>query len=83
MSEESKRKPRHSTTSEQIGEAVGHTVDATAFLGSILAGMLLGWIADSVFDTGPVFIVLGIGIGSVVGFWRMWVTYTGKGRHGR
>ena len=43
-----------------------------------MAGLLLGWIADHFFDTRPVFIVVGIVAGAVIGFWRMWVTYTGE-----
>lgn len=60
---------------EQIGDAVGHTVESGAFFGSLMAGFLLGWIADHFLETRPLFIVLGIVTGAVVGFWRMWVTY--------
>ncbi len=74
---------RHPSGREQIGEAVGHTVEYTAFFGSLMAGLLLGWIADAVFDTRPAFIVFGILAGAVVGFWRMWVDYTNDDSHGR
>jgi len=66
----------------QIGDAVSHTVETGAFFGSLMAGLLLGWIADHFLGTRPVFIVIGIVAGSVIGFWRMWVVYSG-GDHGR
>jgi F0F1-type ATP synthase assembly protein I len=59
----------------QIGDAVGHTVVAGSFFGSLMAGFLLGWIADHFLDTRPVFIVIGIVAGAAVGFWRMWIDY--------
>ena len=67
---------RQPSTHEQIGEAVGHTVETTAFFASLMAGLLLGWIADHFLDTYPAFIVSGIIAGAGVGFWRMWVDYT-------
>jgi F0F1-type ATP synthase assembly protein I len=68
---------------EQIGEAVGHTVETAAFFGSLMAGLLLGWVADHFLETRPAFIIVGIVAGASVGFWRMWVNYTGEGRRGR
>jgi F0F1-type ATP synthase assembly protein I len=65
---------------EEIGRAVSHTVETGAFFGSLMAGLLLGWLADHFLDTGPIFIVVGIVAGSVVGFWRMWVVYS-RGEH--
>ncbi len=62
---------------EEIGRAVSHTVEAGAFFGSLMAGLLLGWLADHFLDTRPAFIVVGIVAGSVIGFWRMWVVYSG------
>lgn len=67
---------------EEIGRAVSHTVETGAFLGSLMAGWLLGWLADHFLDTGPVFVVIGIVAGSVIGFWRMWVVYSGGGHGG-
>ncbi|MCJ7726066.1 MAG: AtpZ/AtpI family protein [Acidimicrobiia bacterium] len=72
---EEPRPSRSESGHRQIGDAVGHTVEAGAFFGSLMAGFLLGWIADHFFHTRPVFIVIGIIVGAVVGFWRMWVDY--------
>ena len=55
-----------------LAQNVSAGVDSTAFFGSIMAGLLLGALADRLFDTYPLFIVIGIIAGSVVGFWRMW-----------
>ena len=46
--------------------------DSMAFFGSISAGWLLGYLADRMFGTYPLFVILGIIAGSIVGFWRMW-----------
>jgi len=79
MSEQPEQRPSRSVSSHrQIGDAVGHTVETGAFFGSLMAGLLLGWIADHLLDTRPVFIVVGIVAGAVVGFWRMWATYGGE-----
>ena len=43
-----------------------------AFLGSILAGTLLGYLADLWLGTDPWFVVTGIIVGSYSGFVRMW-----------
>jgi hypothetical protein len=45
----------------------------------ILAGILLGWGADHWLGTRPVFIVIGLVIGSAVGFWRLWGYLKGGG----
>ncbi|MFH2072902.1 MAG: AtpZ/AtpI family protein [Actinomycetota bacterium] len=76
MSERPGDRPSRSAESHrEIGEAVGHAVVSGAFFGSLMAGLLLGWIADHFLGTRPVFIVIGIAAGAVVGFWRMWVDY--------
>ena len=52
-----------------------------SFFGSIMAGTLLGWLADRWLDTDPWLLVVGIIVGSVNGFYRMWEmgrTPTGK-----
>ena len=38
------------------------------FLSSILAGMLLGWLADRIFSTAPLLVVVGIIAGAATGF---------------
>ena len=43
-----------------------------SFFGSIMAGTLLGWLADRWLDTEPWLLVAGITVGSASGFYRMW-----------
>ena len=57
---------------EEIGRQVAAGVDSASFFATIMSGFLLGALADWWLDTKPVFIVLGIIAGSVIGFWRMW-----------
>lgn len=52
-----------------------------SFFGSIMAGTLLGWLADRWLDTDPWLVAAGAVAGSVAGFYRMWDlirTPTGK-----
>jgi len=65
----------------QVSEQAAAVGDSSAFFGSIMAGMLLGFLADKVFGTAPLFIVIGIITGSVVGFWRMWQIATRDDEH--
>ena len=41
------------------------------FFGSIMAGLLLGLLADKLLGTSPWFVVSGVVVGFGVGFWRM------------
>lgn len=50
---------------ELVGSGFGAGSD---FLSSILAGMLLGWLADRIFDTSPLILVVGIVAGAATGF---------------
>jgi len=56
----------------RVAEHTAESVDSTAFFGSIMAGLLLGALADKVLGTYPLVVVIGIIAGSVIGFWRMW-----------
>jgi ATP synthase protein I len=68
------------TAHEQITQAVGEGwVAGGSFLSSILAGWLLGWLLDSWLGTDPWFIVIGIILGSINGFYRMWIFATKDG----
>jgi hypothetical protein len=49
------------------------------FYSYILAGVLLGWGADHWLGTGPIFIVIGLVIGSAMGFWKLWLYLRGSG----
>ena len=51
-------------------------VSGGGFLGSILAGVLLGWGLDTWLGTDPWLIVTGIVLGSIAGFYRMWAELT-------
>lgn len=68
--------PDQPSSHEQIGVAVGLTKETGSFFGSLMAGFLLGWIVDHFAHTRPLFIVIGIVAGAIIGFWRMWVDYT-------
>lgn len=53
-------------------EAVGDWSASGDFFGAILAGLLLGLLADWLFGTRPWIVVGGIVAGFAVGFWRMY-----------
>jgi F0F1-type ATP synthase assembly protein I len=42
------------------------------FFGSVIAGFLLGYGADWLFDSAPVGVVIGIVAGSVAGFYKLY-----------
>lgn len=47
-------------------------VESGSFLGSVLAGALLGYLADLWLNTDPWLVVIGILLGSYSGFMRAW-----------
>jgi len=47
-------------------------MEGGSFLGSVLAGTLLGYLLDSWLGTDPWLVVIGIVVGSYSGFNRMW-----------
>lgn len=57
----------------RVSEHVAAGAESGTFLGSILAGWLLGFLGDQVFETYPLLVVVGIIAGFITGFWRMWV----------
>jgi ATP synthase protein I len=71
-----KMKPNSSRAPEVSSPTVTSSaegwVSGGAFLGSILAGTLLGYLADLWLGTDPWFVVTGIIVGSYSGFVRMW-----------
>ena len=58
-------------------------VDGGALFSSIIAGALLGWGLDSWLGTDPWLIVIGIIVGSVSGFYRMWEALKSAGAQGK
>lgn len=70
--------PRGSSTSpessahERAGETLrGGWADGGNFFGAVMAGFLLGFGSDWLLGTKPLFIVIGIVLGSVAGFYSM------------
>ena len=47
-------------------------MEGGSFVGSVLAGTLLGYLLDSWLGTDPWLVVIGIVVGSYSGFNRMW-----------
>ena len=46
-----------------------------------MAGLLLGAIGDKLVGSYPLFVVIGIIAGSIIGFWRMWTIATRDDAH--
>lgn len=64
---------RQETTHQQIGRAVNEGwLHGGGFLGSILSGTLLGYLADRWLGTEPWLVVTGILLGSYSGFMKLW-----------
>lgn len=70
MSERENRLPNNESGTAQA--AAGGWSASGSFLGSILSGTLLGYLADLWLDTRPWFIIIGIIAGSYAGFVTMW-----------
>lgn len=64
---------REQTSRQQLHSAAGDGwVESGSFVSSILAGALLGYLADLWLGTDPWLVVVGIVVGSYSGFMRMW-----------
>lgn len=59
------------TSKYAIGESTSAGMD---FFSSAIAGLVLGLGADWVFNTTPVFVIIGIIAGFVSGFAKLWST---------
>lgn len=60
-------------TTTQVGRAVNDGwMEGASFVSSILAGMLLGYLADLWLGTEPWLVVVGILAGTYSGFMRLW-----------
>lgn len=60
------------TYHQELGRAVAAEADAGGFFASILAGFLLGFGLDAWIGTSPGFTIVGIIVGSISGFMKMW-----------
>ena len=49
-------------------------------LGGMIGGALVGWMVDRVFDTGPLFLLLLLGLGIVVAFRNIFRMTSGKSK---
>ncbi|MGH8958149.1 MAG: AtpZ/AtpI family protein [Acidimicrobiia bacterium] len=59
-------------TIQETNDSVNEWATSGSFLGSILSGTLLGYLADLWLDTRPWLVVIGILAGSYAGFVTMW-----------
>ena len=65
--------PEKLTTSQQVARSLDQGwVHTTSFIGSILSGMLIGWLLDRWLGTDPWFLVSLALVGAYSGFMRMW-----------
>ena len=69
MSDMDSRPP---TGDQKTNDSVDGWATSGSFLGSILSGALLGYLADLWLDTRPWLVVVGIVAGSYAGFMTMW-----------
>jgi F0F1-type ATP synthase assembly protein I len=60
------------TYHQELGRAVAVEANTGGFFASILAGFLLGLGLDAWIGTSPAFTIVGIILGSVTGFMKMW-----------
>ncbi|MGH8914356.1 MAG: AtpZ/AtpI family protein [Acidimicrobiia bacterium] len=64
---------KHETPHQHVGRAVNEGwLQGGSFVGSILSGTLLGFLADEWLGTDPWLVVTGIVLGSYSGFMVMW-----------
>lgn len=61
---------RQMTSKSTIGEGSSQGFD---FFASIAAGLVLGLGLDWMFGTSPVFVIIGVIVGFVSGFIKLWV----------
>jgi F0F1-type ATP synthase assembly protein I len=54
------------------GQGIAQGSEAMDFISSILAGLLLGSALDWWLDTNPVFVIIGIVLGFIAGFYKLW-----------
>jgi F0F1-type ATP synthase assembly protein I len=65
---------KQDSTTQQVHSAVNDGwMHGGSFLGSVLAGTLLGYFLDMWLGTDPWLVAVGIVVGSYAGFVQMWV----------
>lgn len=64
---------KRETATKQVADAVNDGwLEGGSFLGSILAGTLLGYFADQWLGTEPWLVITGVLLGAYSGFMRVW-----------
>jgi ATP synthase protein I len=64
---------KRESATRQVAAAMGDGwIQGGSFLGSILSGTLLGYLADRWLGTDPWLVVIGIVVGSYSGFMNVW-----------
>lgn len=64
---------KQETTTQQVHSAVNEGwMEGGSFLGSVLAGTLLGYFLDRWLGTDPWLVSIGIIVGAYAGFVQMW-----------
>ncbi len=64
---------KNESATEQVAAAMGDGwIQGGSFLGSILSGTLLGYLADMWLGTDPWLVVTGVLLGSYAGFMNVW-----------
>ena len=64
---------KNESTTRQVSVALSAGwIEGGSFLGSVLAGTLVGYVADRLLGTDPWFIVIGAVLGFYSGFMTVW-----------
>jgi hypothetical protein len=61
------------------GEFLSAGAEGWGFYASVGAGTLVGWGADHFLGTHPIFLVIGLLVGSAFAFWKLWLYLKGGG----
>jgi hypothetical protein len=61
------------------GDLLTAGAEGWGFYASVGSGVLLGWVADRFLGTHPIFLVVGLLVGSAFAFWKLWLYLKGGG----
>ena len=65
--------PEKAKVSTQLNSAVGQGwVEGGSFFGSLISGLIMGYLADRWLGTSPWLVVAGVLLGAYAGFMRVW-----------